>query len=68
MSYESLESIEGDLDEMKSRQDAKLCDLDALNDVYCELARYGKFRINEHELPEPEQSKFKGLTILELAL
>ena len=39
VSYESLGSIEGDLDEMKSRQDAKLCDLDALNDVYCELAR-----------------------------
>ena len=31
--------IESDLDEMKVRQDAKLSDLDALNDVYCELAR-----------------------------
>ena len=39
MSYESLGGIEGDLDEMKQRQDAKLCELDALNDVYCELAR-----------------------------
>ena len=39
MSYESLGGIESDLDEMKVRQDAKLSDLDALNDVYCELAR-----------------------------
>ena len=34
MSYESLGGIESDLDEMKVRQDAKLSDLDALNDVY----------------------------------
>ncbi len=39
VSYESLEGIETDLEAMRLRQEAKLPELDALNDVYCELAR-----------------------------
>jgi hypothetical protein len=39
VSYESLESIENDLEDMRRRQEENLSELDALNDVYCELAR-----------------------------